>query len=70
MDSKWLNAWSIFVNSKTTATLTSNTDLEDELEPGPVSSKDLLKEDGTPLDGLKPKIDYRGFLNFFFKFIL
>ncbi len=48
MDSKWLNQWSAFVNK------------DDEEPPGVVSSEDLLDVAGEPLQGLKPRIDYRG----------
>lgn len=48
MDSRWLNAWSLFVQGKS-----------DE-EPGKVTARDLLDETKTNvLTGLKPNIDYR-----------
>eukprot|EP01039_Chlorochromonas_danica_P006480 gene6480-7145_t len=47
VDTMWLNAWSEFVNT------------EEGDPPGPISSKDLLNEEGNPIAGLIAKMDYR-----------
>lgn len=47
VDTMWLNAWSEFVNT------------EEGDPPGPISSKDLLNEEGNPIPGLVAKMDYR-----------
>ncbi len=49
IDANWLNAWSRYVNGD-----------PDEPAPGPLTTKDLLDENGNPLPRLTAKVDYRG----------
>ena len=48
IDSKWLNAWSSFVN-----------DPDEDEPPGPLSTSQLLDDNKVPLEGLHTPIDYR-----------
>ena len=48
MDTRWLNAWSEFVEKR-----------EDAALPGPISTAELVDSQGNPLPDLKASIDYR-----------